>query len=140
MIDFTSEFGQTVKRHLEEDYFIWLTTIDSNLTPQPRPVWFIWDNDSVLIFSEPKAHKIQHIKKYKNVALHFNTVDTKGEQDVIVFAGEAILDSNIPSAHEVSAYLKKYKTGMADLEMTPEEFSKKYLIAIRVTPSSVRGW
>lgn len=140
MIDFTSEFGQTVKRHLEEDYFIWLTTIDSNLTPQPRPVWFIWDNDSVLIFSEPKTHKVQHIKKHKKVALHFNTVDTKGEQDVIVFAGEAILDSNIPSADEVSTYLKKYETGLTDLEMTPDEFCKKYLTAIRVTPSSVRGW
>ena len=45
MIDFTSEFGRIVKRHIDEDYFIWLTTVDTNLSPQPRPVWFIWDND-----------------------------------------------------------------------------------------------
>ncbi len=140
MIDFTSEFGQTVKRHIDQDYFIWLTTIDSNLTPQPRPVWFIWEDNFFLIFSEPKAHKVRHVGKHPNVALHFNTADGKGEKDVIVFAGTAIIDSNVPSAHKVAAYLKKYETGMADLGISPEEFGKKYSVAIRVTTSSVRGW
>jgi len=140
MIDFTSEFGKTVKRHIDEDYFIWLTTVDSNLTPQPRPVWFIWDNDSFLIFSEPKAHKVQHIKKHKNIALHFNTADAKGEQDVIVFVGEATLDWNGPSPHEVPAYVKKYKTGITELGMSSEEMGDKYSVAIRVKPISVRGW
>jgi PPOX class probable F420-dependent enzyme len=140
MIDFTSEFGKTVKRHIDEDYFIWLTTVDSNLLPQPRPVWFIWDHDSFLIFSEPKAHKVRHITKHKNVALHFNTADGKGEQDVIVFAGAAIFDSNVPPAHQVLAYVKKYETGIKDLGMSPEELSKKYSVAIRIKPTSVRGW
>ena len=57
MIDITSEFGQTVQRHIDEEYFIWLTTIDSALWPQLRPVWFIWEDASFLIFSETKAHK-----------------------------------------------------------------------------------
>ena len=89
------------------------------------------DNDSVLIFSEPKAYKVRHIKKHKNVALHFNTADAKGEQDVIVFAGEATLDWNGPSPHEVPAYVKKYKTGITDLEMSSEEMGNKYSVAIR---------
>lgn len=140
MIDFTSQFGQTVKRHLAEDYFIWLTTVDSNLAPQPRPVWFIWEADSFLIFSEPKAHKVRHVTKRGSVALHFNTADEKGEQDVIVFAGTAKIDSSAPPAHEVPPYLEKYKTGIADLGMSPEEFGRKYSVAIRVRAISVRGW
>ena len=140
MIDFTSQFGQTVKRHLAEDYFIWLTTVDSNLAPQPRPVWFIWEADSFLIFSEPKAHKVRHVTKRGSVALHFNTADEKGEQDVIVFTGTAKIDSSAPPAHEVPPYLEKYKTGIADLGMSPEEFGRKYSVAIRVRAISVRGW
>ena len=46
MIDLTSKFGRAVKGHLEKQYVIWLTTVDSNHMPQPRPVWFIWQDDA----------------------------------------------------------------------------------------------
>jgi len=140
MIDFTSDFGKTVKRHINEDYFIWLTTIDSNLTPQPRPVWFIWEDDSFLIFSEPKAHKVRHVMKHPNVALHFNTADRKGEKDVIVMIGTAVIDPSVLPAYRVPAYVKKYKIGIADLKMSPEKMGEQYSVAIRVKPISVRGW
>ncbi|HUI88271.1 MAG TPA: TIGR03667 family PPOX class F420-dependent oxidoreductase [Anaerolineales bacterium] len=140
MIDFTSEFGKTVKRHIDQDYFIWLTTVDSKLRPQPRPVWFIWEDDSFLIFSEPNAHKVQHIRKHPNVALHFNTADEKGEQDVIVIVGKAVIDSSVPSAYKVPAYVKKYQAGIADLGLSPDEMGDKYSVAIRVQPLSMRGW
>jgi PPOX class probable F420-dependent enzyme len=140
MIDFTSDFGKTVKRHIDEEYFIWLTTVDSHLMPQPRPVWFIWDHDSILIFSEPKAHKVQHIKMHPNVTLHFNTIDKKGEKDVIVIHGTANLDSSVPPAHKVPDYLKKYKTGIAEINLSPDGMGNQYSVAIRVKPVSVRGW
>jgi hypothetical protein len=38
MLDLASEFGQIVKRHVDQEYFIWLTTVGSDLTPQPRLV------------------------------------------------------------------------------------------------------
>ncbi|HUH96032.1 MAG TPA: TIGR03667 family PPOX class F420-dependent oxidoreductase [Anaerolineales bacterium] len=139
MIDFASEFGGAVKRHLDEDYFIWLTTVDSKLRPQPRPVWFIWQEGSFLIFSEPQAHKVRHVTEHAHVALHFNTADAKAEQDVIVFAGTAIIDSTLPPAHQIPAYLKKYRTGIKDLGMSLEEFGEKYSVAIRVQSISVRG-
>ena len=140
MIDFTTEFGQKVKRHLDRDYFVWFTTVGADLTPQPRPVWFIWEDDSFLIFSQPGAHKVAHLKGHPNVALHFNTTDAKGEEDVIVILGVAEIDPNSPPAHEVLAYLEKYETGIADLDMTPEEFSQDYSVPIRVKPRRLRGW
>lgn len=139
MIDLTSKFGQVVKRHLDREYFVWLTTIDARLTPQPRPVWYIWQQDSFLLFSQPGAHKVGHIRQYPNVALHFNT-DAKADNNVIVFVGQAQIDETVGPAHLVTAYLEKYRTGIADLDMAPEEFSRDYSIAIRVTPRSVRGW
>ncbi len=139
MVDFTSKFGQAVKQHLEDQYVIWLTTVDSRFTPQPRPVWFVWENDSFLIFSQAKAHKVKHITKHPRVALHFNTDET-GDRHVIVFTGEASIDRNSPSAYEVPAYFEKYEEGIAALEMTPEGFSREYSIAIRIHPTEVRGW
>ncbi len=139
MIDFTSEFGRAVKRYLESQYVIWLTTVDASLTPQPRPVWFIWQEDCFLIFSQAKAHKVRHIRKNPKVALHFNTDET-GDKHVIVFTGEAFIEPNHSPAHQVPAYFKKYKEGIAGLNMTPEQFSSDFSIAIKVKPTEVRGW
>lgn len=139
MIDLNSDFGRAVQEHLQKQYVIWLTTIDSSLTPQPRPVWYIWQNDSFLIFSQPGAHKVAHITKQPKVALHFNTDDT-GDHHVIVFTGEAsILPGHVP-AHEVPMYLEKYREGIAALNMTPQEFSREYSTAIEIHPTEVRGW
>lgn len=139
MIDLTTDFGQKAKRHLDEEYFIWFTTVGADLTPQPRPVWFIWEEDSFLIFSQPGAHKVAHIEENPRVALHFNT-DEKADEDVIVFLGEAELLRGAPPAHEVPAYLEKYETGIKDLGMTPASFSRDYSLAIRVKPARIRGW
>ena len=139
MIDLTTTFGQAVKRHLDNEYVIWLTTVDSNLVPQPRPVWFIWDNDSILIFSKPNAYKVRHIQKHPNVSLHFNTDDT-GDKHVIVLTGEAMIDSNCLPAINIPAYIEKYKRGIADINMTPESLSAEYSCAIRIKPTNLRGW
>jgi PPOX class probable F420-dependent enzyme len=139
MVDLSSDFGRAIQRHLKNQYVVWLTTVDSNLMPQPRPVWFIWQDDSFLIFSQAKAHKVAHIKNNPKVALNFNT-DESGDQHVIVFTGEASVDSDCPPAHHVPAYFEKYKDGIAGLDMTPEEFSKEYSVAIKIRPTQLRGW
>lgn len=139
MIDLTSEFGRAVKQHLENQYVIWLTTVDAKLTPQPRPVWFVWQDDAFLIFSQPQAHKVSHIRKNPNVALHFNTDET-GDKHVIVFTGQASIEPNTLPAHQVPAYFAKYKDGISNLGMTPEEFSRDYSTAIEIKPTDMRGW
>jgi PPOX class probable F420-dependent enzyme len=139
MIDLNSDFGKVVQKHLEEGYAIWLITVDSHGTPQPRPVWFIWEEDSFLIFSQAKAHKLVHIRQNSKVALNLNTDET-GDKHVIVFTGEALIDTNTPPAHQVYAYMEKYKDGIAGLGMTPEGFSQEYSVPLRIHPAQVRGW
>jgi PPOX class probable F420-dependent enzyme len=66
------KLNSAAKKLLSSETIIWLTTIGSDLTPQPRPVWFVPNSDDVLIYSQPKAAKVAHIRKHPNVALHFN--------------------------------------------------------------------
>ena len=139
MADNKKKLESKAKRLIKQEYIVWLTTVDSTNTPQPRPVWFIWDKDSFLIFSQPHAHKVAHIKGNSSVSLHFNT-DKTGDKDVIVYIGMATLEEKTKPAHKVPAYFKKYKTGIKDIGMTPEQFSNEYSVAIRVKPSSLRGW
>jgi len=142
MLDFKTKFGRFAKKHLKHEYFIWLTTVDSTGTPQPRPVWFIWDHDTILIFSQAKAHKVKHILKNSNVALNFNTADQDGEKRLVIITGTAQVDQKARPANKIPAYIRKYNSGIANLSSNadPEQFGAEYSVAIRITPTNLRGW
>jgi PPOX class probable F420-dependent enzyme len=139
MSDTKAKLERKANSLVKKEYIIWLTTVDPDHIPQPRPVWFIWDHDTFLIFSQPRAHKVQHIKANDSVSLHFNTDET-GDKNVIVYLGKAVVDVSSPPAHKVPAYLRKYRKGIKELGMTPEQFSNDYSLAIRIKPTSLRGW
>jgi PPOX class probable F420-dependent enzyme len=140
MLDFNTKFGRFAKKQLKSEYFIWLITVDSTGTPQPRPVWFIWENDTVLIYSQAKAYKLKHIQNNPNVSLHFNSADAQGEKRLIMFTGTAAIDKNAMTTNKLRSYMRKYKSGITNLNMTADQFAKEYSIAIRVTPTNLRGW
>lgn len=137
MIDTNTEFGQRVARRLAEERIAWLTTIDSNGNPQPRPIWFLWDGGTFLIYSRPGTAKLRHIAERPQVALHLDGDGLGG--DIVVFTGQAEIDSAAPPADHAPAYVAKYRPGFARIGMTPAEFAASYSVALRVTPLKLRG-
>lgn len=138
MIDSTTPFGQRVLRQLQEEEVIWLTTVTAVGVPQPTPVWFWWDGETVLIYSQPGKPKLHNIEHNPTVALHFNC-DFAGHE-ITIFTGTAVLDPHAPLPHHHPDYLEKYRTGIADINMTPESMGTAYHVAIRVTPTHLRGY
>ena len=138
MVDFTSRLGRHVRRRLRKEQIIWLTTIDSNNAPQPRPVWFHWGDETILIFSERGKAKLRHIARNPKVSLNFNTDEDGG--DVAVIGGEAKIMDAPPAGNRVKAYLRKYREGIKSLDMTVAEFSAAYTMPILVTPKALRGF
>lgn len=137
MIDFSTEFGQRAHKRLLEEETLWLTTTDGQGIPQPRPVWFLWDGETFLVFSQPQAYKVAHIQNQGQVALNLNSTFTGG--DVVVLIGEAELLSTPVSQQDMDAYLKKYEQGLKGINMTESEFRDSYHTAIRIKPSQLRG-
>jgi PPOX class probable F420-dependent enzyme len=138
MLDFTSSIGQRIQLRMQEEETIWLTTVDSSNTPQPRPVWFQWDGETAMIFSQAGAAKVRHIARNPRVALNFNTDEDGG--DVGVLIGEARILSGAPPATRLQAYLKKYTAGIQDIGLTPESMQAEYSVVILVTPTALRGF
>lgn len=103
MLDLNSDFGQRVDRRLAEERIIWLTTAGSDGTPQPRPVWFLWDGDSFLIYSRPDTAKLRHIAGNPRVALNLDGDGLGG--DIVVFIGEAEILSDGPAADQIEDYV-----------------------------------
>lgn len=136
-IDTTTDFGGRVAGHLADDLVVWLTTVGPDQTPQPSPVWFFWDGDTALIYSQPETPKLRNIARNPRVSLNFNCTSSGG--DVIVLTGDASIDAEAPPASAVPAYVQKYTEGMQGIGMTPDAFAQAYSVAVRVRPSSLRG-
>jgi PPOX class probable F420-dependent enzyme len=138
MLNLNTRFGRHVNRRLREEQIIWLTTVDGRNTPQPRPVWFHWDGQTVLIFSESLKAKLRHIARNPSVALNFNTDEEGG--DVVVLAGEARVLDEQPPPNRIKAYLRKYAEGIKSLNMTADQFKDVYSVPVIVSPESMRGF
>ena len=136
-IDTSTDFGARVSRHLEDDRIVWLTTVGPDGTPQPSPVWFVWDGETALIYSQPAAPKLRNMTQHRQVSLNFNCTPSGG--DVIVLTGDGWLDTEAPPVSANSAYVEKYSQGFKDIGMTPDAFSQAYSVPVRVRPTSLRG-
>ncbi len=138
MWDLATEFGQRVEHRLAHETIIWLVTTSADGTSQPSPVWYIREGDTLLIFSKPDAPKVRNIRARPRVALHFNT-NSAGE-DVVVFHGTAMLDTDATPVDALPAYLAKYGAAIPGIGMTPAEMAQVYSQAIRVQLERVRGF
>jgi PPOX class probable F420-dependent enzyme len=136
-MDFDNRLGRKALRKLKGERVLWLTSVDEQSRPQPRPVWFHWNGEDILIFSQPKAGKVRQIAARPHVALHFNTDEFGNE--VVVVLGEAHQVREAVAAERMKAYLRKYRSGIVDLEMTPASFQAEYSVPILVRPTALRG-
>jgi PPOX class probable F420-dependent enzyme len=128
---------ERLARLLQEEKMAWLTTVRADGMPLPTPVWFLWEEGRFLLFSEPDALKVRNIRRNPWVALNFNT-DPTGEIFAI-FTGEAQIDPHPATPAERSAYVEKYRQGMAMIGVTPEEHAQRWSAVIRFTPTRVRA-
>ncbi|WP_141996881.1 TIGR03667 family PPOX class F420-dependent oxidoreductase [Amycolatopsis cihanbeyliensis] len=132
-------FGDRVRQRLRTEPVIWLVTVGADGTPQPNPVWFLWeDGDTVLTYNLPSAYRMTHIRDRPRVSLHFDS-DGDGE-DIVILKGTARFAEDQPSALETPAFLEKYRDGMVRVTGSPERFSETYSAAVRIRIEKVRGF
>ena len=138
MVDTNTTAGKLAEQRLREDEIIWLTTVSPNGQPQSVPVWFLWDGETVLIYSQPDKSKIRNIEQNPRVALNFNS-DAQGGH-VVRLQGQAEIDAAAPPATGVPAMIEKYRAGIERIGATPEQFAQGYSVAIRITPTRVTAF
>lgn len=136
-LDPDSEYAARVRRRLQGEEVIWLTTVDRTGTPRSVPVWFHWDGEEVVIYSEPGQLKVRNIERNPRVNLHFNG-DAQGG-NIVVLTGNARIAPDAPLVSNNPAYLEKYASGIERIGLTPAKFDATYSAVILVTPERVSG-
>jgi PPOX class probable F420-dependent enzyme len=134
----TTPFGERVARRLHDEVIIWLTTVGADGTPQPNPVWFLWDGTAILVYSLTGAVRNRNIQRDPHVGLNFDGNGQGG--DIVIITGQAHISPNEPPADQNPAYVAKYHDRIARSFGTPANFAAQYSVAIRITPSRVHGY
>lgn len=127
--------GSEVARRLREDVAAWFTTVGSDGTPQPNPVWFLWDGgDDILIYNRADAARLKHLRRSPRASLH---LESENGRNITVLVGSAHVTDE-PPPHEAPAYVAKYRDRMIRVGGSLEEFSRRYPVSIRFRPDRLR--
>jgi PPOX class probable F420-dependent enzyme len=138
MLDTATEAGSRADRRLSEEGIIWLTTVRSDGQPQSVPVWFLWDGETFLIYSQPDQQKLKNIGTNPRVGLNLNSSARGG--DVVRVEGAAEILEDFPPATELGEYVEKYRESIARIGFEPDSFARAYSVALRVTPTRWQVW
>jgi PPOX class probable F420-dependent enzyme len=63
VLDATTEAGGCAERRLREEQTIWMMTVRSDGQPQSVPVWFLWDGEKFLVYSQPGRQKLRNTER-----------------------------------------------------------------------------
>jgi PPOX class probable F420-dependent enzyme len=138
MLDITTEAGGRAERRLHEEEIAWLTTVRQDGQPQSVPVWFLWDRQTFLIYSQPGQQKLRNIDTNSRVDLNLNSNARGG--DVVRAEGVADIVEDAPPASEVPEYVEKYGAAIARIGFDPEGFALAYSVPLRITPTRWQVW
>jgi len=121
-----------IDERLRSDLIIWLGTVRPDGRPHMVPVWFLWDEGTVLIFSKP-GQKVRNLRQNSQVMLALD--NTENGNDVVLFEGQATLlpDGDVDTTLE--GYATKYAGLLAAYGWSPQSMAMEYSQAIRVTPT-----
>jgi PPOX class probable F420-dependent enzyme len=122
MLDTTTQAGAHAEGRLREETIAWLTTVRSDGQPQSVPVWFLWDGESVLIYSRPDRQKQRNIRRNSLVGLDLNSNARGG--DVVRVEGTAEIIDDASPANEVGEYVRKYRESIARIVFDEVDFAR----------------
>jgi PPOX class probable F420-dependent enzyme len=121
-----------IRERLERNIIIWITSVRPDGRPHSVPVWFLWEDGTVLIFSKPDQ-KIRNLRANPAVVLALD--DTQGGNDVVLFEGTAALPDPATISTTHPAYAAKYQHLLDEFQWTPESMAQDYSQPIRITPT-----
>jgi PPOX class probable F420-dependent enzyme len=135
-LDPSTDDGARALRRLETELMGWLTTINPDGQPQSSPIWFLWRDGAVLVYSHQRAPRNHNVEANPRVSFNLNT-DPDGD-DVLTMEGEACVDLSLPPSSADPAYQAKHGHMLERYGWTPEWLAENYPIPIVITPTRWR--
>jgi PPOX class probable F420-dependent enzyme len=130
----TVELTQEVSDRLSSDQYGWLTTVAKSGQPVPKLVWYYFDGKDVVVYSQPSAAKVRHIKAHSRVSLNLDS--DGGGAGIIVVGGNATVDAEGANPLQDEQYRAKYSELAASFGFS-DEFLAAYNTRLRISIDKV---
>lgn len=127
-----------VAEALDDDLVGFITAVDPVGQPQTSPVWFVRDDEDLIVYNRDDALRLRSIAGNRRVA--FNLRADQRAASGLSLEATAELEDTLPPAKDFPGYLDKYASEIDRLGWTPESFSKDYPAGIRLSVTRVREW
>ncbi len=121
-----------LQERLERDLIVWISSTRPDGRPHLVPVWFLWQDGELLMFSKPDQ-KVRNLRA--NPAVMFALDNTDTGEDVALIEGVATLLPPGEVTPELITYAQKYAGKLSEMGWTPTHMAQSYTQAIRITPT-----
>jgi PPOX class probable F420-dependent enzyme len=136
-IDFATPLGQRALTRLASDPVAWVTTVRPDGQPQSAPIWFLYENGELLLYSHRTAQRTRNIALQPLVSVHLDDVD--GE-DVFCFEGVADVDPLVPPTSLNPSYQAKYGERIRGFGWAVDYMDTEYPTPIRIRLTRLTGF
>jgi len=137
-LDPSTEGGAHALERLATERMGWLTSVAPDGQPQSLPIWFIWTDGEVFLYSRKTAKRNANIEADPRVSFNLDT--RKDGDDVVAMEGTARFDPDGPLCSQYPEYLAKYRDKLEEYGWEADYMDRVYPVIIRVTPNRWRGW
>jgi PPOX class probable F420-dependent enzyme len=136
LLDVSRPDDAHIDTRLRSEPIVWLATAAWEGTPHQAPVWFLWEDPTVVLFSAPGARKLANIVVNPLVSLALDTAG--GGADVVILRGRAGFLGRDDAKGVVPAFVEKYSAMVPEraLDHWFETFSEP----VRVVATQVVAW
>jgi len=136
-LDLTQDEDRHIDERLRSAPIVWLGSVRPDGRPHLVAVWFLWDGETILIFSQPDNQKLRNIAQNANVTLAVD--DSKIGNDAVTVEGKAELLPADSVDATMPAYAEKYAALLTEMGWSAATMAKSYSQPIRITPTRFRA-
>ena len=125
---------------VRKDPIIWLSTVRPDGGPHLVPVWFLWDGETILIYSQPDTQKLRNLQHNQNVMLALEAA--REGDDIVLIEGKATLLGKTGQTMNLPTFTQKYEALIKCMDTSAEEMAANYAESegIRITPTKFISW
>jgi PPOX class probable F420-dependent enzyme len=135
LLDLSRPEDSHIEDRLRHEPIAWLGTTSPAGRPHHVPVWFLWNDPVVYVFSGAGAAKVNHIRRNRAVSLSLDSAAFG--TDIVIVEGDAELIDDPSVTGTMPAFVAKYGSAMS---MPAETWAAMFPQAIGITAAKAIGW
>ncbi|HSL32879.1 MAG TPA: pyridoxamine 5'-phosphate oxidase family protein [Candidatus Limnocylindrales bacterium] len=133
-----AEPRESIARSLRRETVAWLSSVRPDGAPHVVPIWFVWDGESILVFSKPDAQKVRNLRADPRAMVAVGRPGADFDVELVEVTAEIVPESSpglLPDG-----FVGKYASLARRAGIAMDRFAATYSQPIRLHPTRWLGW